>query len=100
MRCFCENEGLDLKLEADFCPDPLWCCKCGCNLEIDEFSISSHLKSEIRQWLYNYEQLSNYEARSEELFKFYKEHNSQGLQLAEKIQSELGEQYTICYYPS
>jgi hypothetical protein len=33
----------DLKLEADFSPDPLWCKKCGCNLDIDEFPLSNEI---------------------------------------------------------
>ncbi|SFB22953.1 hypothetical protein SAMN04488072_110123 [Lentibacillus halodurans] len=35
------------KMEADYGVDPLWCSKCGYNLDIDDFPLSDELKSEL-----------------------------------------------------
>jgi hypothetical protein len=47
MNCLCEEESYDLILEADIGADPVWCKKCGCNLDIDEIPISQELKDEL-----------------------------------------------------
>jgi hypothetical protein len=100
MECFCKEESFDLKLEADFVPDPVWCSKCGCNIDTDDIPLLNELKSEIRLWLNNYNKLLNNQIKSENLFRFYQQHNSQGVMLAQKIQSELGDKYKVEYYPS
>lgn len=100
MECFCKEESFNLKLEADFIPDPIWCNKCGCNLDTNDIPLSNELKSEIRLWLHNYSKLLNVEIKSENYFKLHQQHNNQGLQLAKKIQSELGDKYSVEYYPS
>ena len=47
MKCFCKEESFDLILEADFGADPLWCKKCGCNLDLHCILLVQKLKDEL-----------------------------------------------------
>lgn len=100
MKCFCKEESFDLKLEADFVPDPLWCNKCGCNLDTDDLLLSNEVKADIRLWLNNYENLLHDEKIPDNYTKLHDQHNDQGLKLAKIIQEELGDKYTIEYHSS
>jgi hypothetical protein len=47
MQCFCKEESYGLVLEADFGADPIWCKRCGCNLDLDEVPLTQELKNEL-----------------------------------------------------
>jgi hypothetical protein len=101
MNCFCKEESFDFKLEADFASDPLYCIKCGCNLDTDEFPLSNKIRAEIGAWLHNYEKIQYEDSMSpSEYIRLHDQHNAIGIRLAEDIQCELGDKYTVEYHSS
>lgn len=98
MRCFCKVESFDLVLEADYGADPLWCKKCGCNLDIDQIPMSQELKDELFNWIKIYS-ISVHD-KSEHIGEVTNNHNRIGMKLLEKLQKELGDRYTVSYKPS
>lgn len=34
--------------------NPIWFSRCGCNLDLDEISLSDELKEELSEWMVNY----------------------------------------------
>ncbi|MGV8981142.1 hypothetical protein [Clostridium sp.] len=95
MECFCNQKNYDLILEANYGADPIWCRKCGCNLDLDIFPLSQELIKELVNWVKNYSNLVLDE--SEYIYEVSKQHNKEGLKLLEKVQKELGAKYTITY---
>lgn len=98
MECFCKEESYDLVLEADFGADPIWCRKCGCNLNLDEVPLTQELKDELMSWVRVYS--NSVLDETEYIYEVSHQHNKNGMKLLEKIQSELGDKYTISYKPS
>lgn len=96
--CFCKEESYDLILEADFCTDPIWCGKCGCNLNLDDIPLSEELKDELMNWVNDYSKTVVDE--SEYIYEISQKHNKNGLKLLEKVQKELDDKYTISYISS
>lgn len=96
--CFCKEESYDLILEADFCVDPIWCGKCGCNLNLNDIPLSEELKHELMNWVDGYSKTVLDE--SEYIYEVSQKHNKNGLELLEKVQKELGDKYTISYISS
>ncbi|GAA1382984.1 hypothetical protein [Peribacillus frigoritolerans] len=91
MECFCEQkETYELKVEGDIGADPIWCNKCGCNLDIG--LISNTLTNELIEW--DEDKLLPNGIELEE------EHNKQGLTLTDKIKKELEGKYRIKFSPS
>ncbi|MFK4998440.1 hypothetical protein ACI2OX_17280 [Bacillus sp. N9] len=43
-----------MKIEGDVGADPIWCNKCGCNLDIDYVPISDELAEELSHWATKY----------------------------------------------
>jgi hypothetical protein len=97
MECFCKEKSYDLRLETDFSADPIWCDRCGCNLDLDDIPISDELRDILRAWASNYEKLARDEIKREDIRKFEQQHNYYGIQLVKKVQQELGDEYTITY---
>ena len=95
MECFCKEQSYDLMLEADIGADPIWCSKCGCNLDIDDVPLSQELKKELYIWVENYSETVLDE--SEYVYKVAQNHNKIGLKLLEKVQKEFGVRYTAIY---
>lgn len=95
MQCFCKEQSYDLVIEADFGADPIWCGKCGCNLNLEEIPLTGKLKDELISWVQAYSKSVIDE--SEYIYKVTHQHNKNGIKLAEKVQSELGAKYTISF---
>ncbi|MFJ5764038.1 hypothetical protein ACIP9C_01665 [Lysinibacillus sp. NPDC093210] len=98
--CNCK-ELVQIKVEADFGSDPLWCKVCGFNLDMDTMEISHSLKLELRSWINDYGVWINWDSDSlivggENLEK---QHNELGLKLTEKVMSELKNK-KIVFQPS
>ena len=90
------------KLEADFSTDPIWCNKCGENLDIEDFSLSNILQQELECWVSNYGNWIDFDTDSlkEKGIEMENEHNKKGLDLLQKIKEELGVDYPIIFSPS
>ncbi|MFY0760910.1 hypothetical protein AB1K32_18840 [Metabacillus dongyingensis] len=84
--CNCKN-SIVFKIEADYNADPIWCNKCGFNLDIDDFPISEEIKEELFNWLKKYKLIPA------------EEHNKLGRYLTEKTRRELGPKYEIIFKP-
>jgi hypothetical protein len=54
MECNCEQPTEFLKVEVDIMADPIWCMKCGCNLDIDRVPLSKELKKQLFEWVNTY----------------------------------------------
>ena len=55
MECGCGvNKVLEFKVEADIGADPIWCNKCGYNLDIEDFKISKNLEEKLMNWISQY----------------------------------------------
>ncbi|MFC0234890.1 hypothetical protein ACFFJJ_01100 [Fictibacillus phosphorivorans] len=92
----------ELKLEADVNTDPVWCNRCGCNLELDELPISLDLKEELQNWTMVYGEWIDWanDRIRENGVELETEHNQLGQTLSAKIQKELGDTYTVSFSPS
>lgn len=103
MECCCEQNNTDeLKIEGDLSSDPFWCSRCGCNLDIDEISLSAELKEELSEWMANYGSWINW--NTDKLvpngIALEDKHNKQGVKLAAKAKKELAGKYKIRFLPS
>lgn len=98
MQCFCKEESYDLVVEADLGADPIWCGKCGCNLNLEEIPLTEKLKYQLISWVQAYSKSVIDE--SEYIYEVTHQHNKNGIKLAQKAQSELGNKYTISYKAS
>ncbi|BAU29819.1 hypothetical protein DFP93_11297 [Aneurinibacillus soli] len=103
MNCFCEGgETNDLKIEGDIGADPVWCNKCGCNLNIEDIPISSELANELLSWAMKYGEwidwdIDKWVPNGIELENSF---NQMGIILCEKVRQELGDKYKVIYLPS
>jgi len=98
--CNCK-ELVQIKVEADFGSDPLWCKVCGFNLDMDKIEISPSLKIQLRSWINDYGVWVKWDSDSlivggENLEK---QHNEVGLKLTEKVINELKNINTV-FQPS
>ncbi|ANC77622.1 hypothetical protein ABE65_012775 [Fictibacillus phosphorivorans] len=103
MECCCENMKIyELKLEADVDTDPVWCNRCGCNLELDELPISLEQKEKLRDWAVQYGEWIDWDNDKlcENGLELEKEHNQMGQSLSSKIQKEVGDSYRVSFSPS
>lgn len=103
MNCFCKSgETNELKLEGDVGADPIWCNKCGCNLDIEDVPISHELKDGLSYWVLGYGRWIDW--NKDRLFPNGKEmedsFNQMGVALTEKVKQELGDKYKVKYSPS
>ncbi|MEM1505810.1 hypothetical protein RG959_20645 [Domibacillus sp. 8LH] len=103
VECCCEQNSTDkLKIEGDMAGDPIWCSRCGCNLDLDEISLSAELKEELSEWMVNYGSWIDWD--TDKLvpngIALEAEHNKQGMKLAEKAKKELTGKYKIKFSPS
>ncbi|UOE75841.1 hypothetical protein [Parageobacillus thermoglucosidasius] len=92
------------KLEVEIHADPIWCAKCGENLDIEDFPFSQELKEELFEWVSQYAKIlekSDYGTHiKKETRNAIKEHNNKGLILFNKVKQELGENSNIEYVPT
>lgn len=103
MRCCCNNgETNDLKIEGDVEADPIWCNRCGCQLDIEDVPISAGLAEELLSWAMKYGEWIDWNndkllpngVEAEDHF------NQMGLVLTEKVKQELNDTYKIKFTPS
>ena len=103
MECFCEGkQTVHLKIEGDVGADPIWCDKCGCNLDLDDIPVSEELKSELSIWASKYGEWIDWN-KDELLFngvELEEQHNEEGNKLTEKVKEELKANYKINFSPS
>ncbi|WP_163538412.1 hypothetical protein [Gracilibacillus sp. YIM 98692] len=103
MKCFCEQkETYNLKIEGDVGADPIWCNKCGCNLDFGEIPVSNELKDELMRWIMKYGEWIDW---SKDKFvphgvELEEKHNQLGRELTEKVKKELGEDYEVIFSSS
>lgn len=96
--CSCKEDSYDLILQADFYTNPIWCRKCGCNLNLRDIPLSEGLKHELMSWVDDYSKSVLEE--SEHIHEISQRHNKNGVQLLEKVHKEIGDKYTISYISS
>lgn len=102
MECFCEKKSYELKVEGDMGADPIWCNRCGYNLDIVDIPISNELKRQLLEWQNIYGEWIDWD--NEKLLpngiEKEKEHNKRGVSLTDKIKSELVGEYKITFSAS
>ncbi|NBI28642.1 hypothetical protein ERL59_06705 [Chengkuizengella sp. YPA3-1-1] len=102
MKCGCQNPTTDLKLEADFLTDPIWCTICGYNLDPEDLSISPELLEIIEDWVSRYGEWIDIDTDTlvDRGIELEDEHNKEGIKIYEKLKIELGFKYELIYSPS
>ena len=103
MNCCCSSrETNDLKIEGDVGADPIWCNRCGCNLDMEDVSLSEALAKELSIWAMNYGRWIDWEL--DELLpggtQLENQFNQEGLVLTEKVKQEIGGNYHMKFVPS
>jgi len=103
LNCCCKSGvTTDLKIEGDVGADPIWCNKCGCNLDIEDVPISNELKDELSYWVMGYGRWIDWDKdkllpNGIELEDGF---NQLGVALNEKVKQELWDKYKVKYSPS
>ncbi|MEK3798075.1 hypothetical protein MHI18_07305 [Peribacillus sp. FSL H8-0477] len=102
MECICEKKSFDLKIAGDVGADPIWCNRCGCNLDIEDIPISIELIRELKEWINMYGEWIDWDKDIllSNGIQLEEEHNEKGLNLTEKIKDELKGEYKIIFSPS
>lgn len=102
MNCYCNRDTYDLKIEGDVGADPIWCNKCGCNLDIEEIPISAKLADELSSWAMRYGEWIdwNKDTLVTNGVELEDEFNKIGVVITEKVKRELGGEYKINFMPS
>jgi hypothetical protein len=103
LNCCCENgETNDLKIEADVGADPIWCNRCGCNLDIEGVPISNELGEELSSWAMKYGEWFDWD--KDKLLpnglEMEDDFNQKGVTLVEKLKQEIEGNYKIKFLPS
>lgn len=101
LKCGCKEQTVSLKVEADFA-DPIWCSKCGYNLDLDEIPISDKLRQDLFEWVREYGKWIDWESDTliDNAFELEDKHNELGQILTEEVIKELGHAYKIVFSPS
>ncbi|KMK76614.1 hypothetical protein AB990_09635 [Alkalihalobacillus pseudalcaliphilus] len=103
MECLCENNvTTTIKVEGDVGADPIWCQHCGCNLELDDFPVSSALKQQLAHWGMEYGEWIDWQkdVLLPNGIRLEEQHNQAGFKLTEKIKSELQADFHVIFSPS
>ncbi|HWO97759.1 MAG TPA: hypothetical protein VNM45_15775 [Bacillus sp. (in: firmicutes)] len=103
MNCCCESgETNELKIEGDVGADPIWCNRCGCNLDIEDVPISNELADELSSWAMKYGEWIdwNIDKLLPNGVKMEDEFNKIGFDLTRKVKQELEGNYKVKYSPS
>jgi len=103
MNCCCDSgKTNDLKIEGDVGADPIWCNRCGCNLDIEDVPISDGLTEELLSWAMKYGEWIDW--NKDKLLpngiEIEDNFNQIGLVLTEKVKQELDGKYKIKFTPS
>lgn len=54
MESICEQKSYELKIEGKVGAAPIWCNRCGCNLDIEDIPIPIELIRELKKWVNMY----------------------------------------------
>ncbi|OAS82742.1 hypothetical protein [Metabacillus litoralis] len=103
MNCCCKKgDTNDLKIEADVGADPIWCKRCGCNLDIEDVPISDVLAEELSSLARNYGKWINWDKDTllPNGLEMEDEFNQKGVTLVEKLKQEIEGNYKIKFIPS
>jgi len=103
MNCCCDSgKTNDLKIEGDVGADPIWCNKCGCNLDMDDVLISDGLAEELSSWAMKYGEWIDWEIDKllPNGMELEDEFNQIGVALTEKLKREIDGKYKIKFMPS
>lgn len=103
MKCLCEKgTQYQIKVEADIAADPLWCFRCGYNLELEELPISPILQTKLTVWAMQYGNWIDWEKDCllPDAFMLEQQHNEAGLILTGKLEKELGDTFKVAFFPS
>jgi len=103
LNCCCKSGvTTDLKIEGDVGADPIWCNKCGCNLDIEDVPISNELVGELSSWAINYGEWIDWDIDKllPKGIELEDKFNQIGVTLTEKVKQELGDKYKVKYSPS
>jgi hypothetical protein len=101
--CLCESgETNDLKIEGDVGADPIWCNRCGYNLNIVDVPSSKELSDELSSWLMKYGKWIglNIDKFLPNGVKMENEFNKIRVALTHKVKQELKDNYKVKYSPS
>ncbi|SHR51761.1 Uncharacterised protein [Mycobacteroides abscessus subsp. abscessus] len=101
--CHCEQQTCFIvKVEADVGADPLWCQRCGYNLDIDQITLSMGVKKELMKWTQQYGEWIDWKADKlvENGVEWEEKHNIQGEILTERVNKELGAGYKVVFSPA
>lgn len=102
MNCFCDGALSELKVEGDVGADPIWCDKCGCNLELEDIPISAELAEELSFWAMKYGEWIDWD--KDKLLpngiEMEDEFNQNGVTLTKKLKLELRHLDKVKYSPS
>lgn len=101
--CECHPDfPVEITMEADMDADPFWCSRCGNQLEWESIPLTDAIKHEVMVWASKYGEWINWEqdALIENGIKLEEAHNQEGQRLAQKVCTELGEKFSVTFYPS
>ncbi|MEK5520885.1 hypothetical protein MHI39_01225 [Heyndrickxia sp. FSL K6-6286] len=103
MNCCCDSEETnDLKIEGDVGADPIWCNRCGGNLDLEDVPISDRLAEELLSWATKYGEWIDWD--SDKLLpngiELEDKFNQMGFVLTEKVKQEIGGKYKIKFISS
>ncbi|WP_226668164.1 hypothetical protein [Metabacillus litoralis] len=103
MECSCKSKRVvEIKVEADLGADPLWCNKCGINLDLDHFMISNELKEKLINWMNQYGEWIDWS--TDTLIPTAKEmedrHNTEGENLTKLLAKELAPEVKVEFSPA
>lgn len=103
MNCCCNSgKTIDLKIAGDVGADPIWCNKCGCNIEIEDLPVSDELAEELLEWAMKYGEWIDWEKdrlRNKGI-EMEAEFNKVGEALTKRVKQEIGDNYYFKYSPS
>ncbi|EDL66414.1 hypothetical protein BSG1_03640 [Bacillus sp. SG-1] len=82
--------------------DPIWCRKCGCNLDLEDFNFSKGLQEEFIKWAADYGRWVDWTADKlvSDGIEIEEEHNRKGSELTDSVIKELGCRYSVTFSPS
>ncbi|WP_413381766.1 hypothetical protein [Alkalihalobacillus sp. 1P02AB] len=101
--CFCGlNQLEEIKIEADIGAEPIWCQKCGANLELAGVPLSPSLKNKLNEWVLSYGKWIDWEQDKLKPngMKMEDEHNKIGESLTVKVKEELQDVLNVSFSPT
>ncbi|TXC90432.1 hypothetical protein FS935_10840 [Metabacillus litoralis] len=103
MECGCGvNKVLEFKVEADIGADPIWCNKCGYNLDIEDFKISKNPEEKLMNWISQYGKWIDWTTDTlvPNAAEMEAIHNANGEKLTHELATELSLEGKVLFSPS